>query len=57
MDTIPEIMLDITKTRAFLHTIQKIFIVMENKHNRIIGASYTLNVQQGINNQHQALMA
>ena len=45
---IPEIMLDITKTSAFLHAIQN--IVSENKYNKKIGANYTLNVKQGINN-------
>ena len=52
---IPEIMLDITKNCAFLHAIQN--IVTENMHNKIIGANYTLNVKQGINNRHKARMA
>ena len=45
---IPEIMLDITKTGAFLHAIQN--IVSENKHNKKIGENYTLTAKQGTNN-------
>ena len=54
MGMIPEIMLDITKTGAFLHAIQN--IVTENKQNKKLGANYTLKAKQGINNWHQALM-
>jgi hypothetical protein len=49
---IPEIMLDIMKTAAFLRPTQS--IVTENEHDRIIGANYTLKVKQGINKWHQA---
>ncbi len=45
---IPEIMLDITPSGAFLHAIQN--IVMENTHDKKIGANYTLKVMQGTNN-------
>ena len=48
MGMVPEIMLDITKTGAFLHEIQN--IVSGNKHNKKIGANYTLTVKQGTNN-------
>ena len=51
---IPEIMLDISKTVAFLHAKQN--IVTDNMHNRIIGANYKLNAKSGINNRHQARM-
>ncbi len=51
---IPVIMLDISKTVAFLHAIQN--VVTENMDNRMIGANYTLNAKPGINNRHQARM-
>ena len=51
---IPEIMLDISKTVAFLHAKQN--IVTDNMHNRMIGANYKLNAKPGINNRHQARM-
>ena len=51
---IPEIMLDISKTVAFLHAIQN--IVTESMHNRMIGANYTLNAKPGINNRHGVWM-
>ena len=51
---IPEIMLDISKTVAFLHAKQNIFT--ENMHKRMIGANYKLNAKPGINNRHQARM-
>ena len=45
---IPDIMLDIMKTGAFLHAIQS--IVTEDKHNKKIGEYYTLKAIQRINN-------
>ena len=51
---VPEIMLVILKTVAFLHAIQN--IVTENMHNRMIGANYKLNAKPGIHNRHQARM-
>ena len=54
MGMVPEIMLDITKTGAFLHEIQN--IVSGNEHNKKIEANYTLTAKQGTNNLHQARM-
>ena len=51
---IPEIMLDISKTVAFLHA--KHNNVTDNMHNRMIGANYKLYSKPGINNRHQARM-
>ena len=47
MGSIPDIVLDIMKTAAFLRQTQN--IVTENEHERIIGASYSLKAKQGIN--------
>ena len=54
MGSIPEIMLDIMKTAAFLLQRQTQHIVTENEDDGIIGANYTLKVKQGINKWHQA---
>ena len=51
MGSIPEIMLDIMKTAAFLLR-QTQHIVTENEDDGIIGANYTLKVKQGINKWH-----
>ena len=48
MGMVPEIMLYITKTSAFLHAIQN--IVSENKNTKKIGANYTLTAKLGTNN-------
>ena len=45
---IPEIMLDVTKSGAFLHAIQN--IVSGNEHNKKIRENYTLTAKQGTNN-------
>ena len=52
MGSIPDIMLDIMKTAAFLlrHTQH---IGTENEDDGIIGANYTLKVKQGINKWHR----
>ena len=54
MGSIPEIVLDIMKTAAFLLR-QTQHIVTENEDDGIIGSNYTLKVKQGINKWHQAL--
>ena len=53
MGSIPDIVLDIIKTAAFLLR-QTQHIVTEDEDYRIIGANYTLKVKQGINKWHQA---